>query len=69
MSRTCCTSRFACWLSPVIGLVYAQTGLFSPRASEEERQLWQEQGEAIATDLGAAGPAGETPIASPRPSS
>lgn len=42
---------FACWLSPVIGLIYAQTGLFSPRASEEEQRTWQEQGEAIATDL------------------
>ncbi|MCK2185161.1 Na+/H+ antiporter NhaC [Halomonas getboli] len=44
---------FACWLSPIIGVFYAQTGLFSPKASAEERRHWQEQGEAIATDLGA----------------
>ena len=39
---------FACWLSPVIGIIYAQLGLFSPKATDEERQLWKEQGEAIA---------------------
>ncbi|WP_157014462.1 Na+/H+ antiporter NhaC [Mesorhizobium xinjiangense] len=45
---------FACWLSPVFGLIYAHTGLFSPRASEEERQGWIESGETIAdlTDRG-----------------
>lgn len=59
---------FACWLSPVIGLIYAQTGLFSPRATEEERRLWAEQGEAIATDLGAAGSAGDVTTATPQPS-
>ncbi len=59
----------ACWLSPVIGLLYAQFGLFSPRATEEERQLWQEQEEAIATDLGAAGQADEAPALSLSPSS
>ncbi len=32
---------FACWLSPVIGIVYAWTGLFSPRASEAEQQDWK----------------------------
>lgn len=42
---------FACWVSPVIGLIYAQTGLFSPRASEEEQRTWKEQGEAVATNL------------------
>lgn len=41
---------FACWLSPVIGIIYAQLGLFSPRATDAERQLWKEQGEAIATE-------------------
>lgn len=47
---------FACWMSPVIGILYAQLGLFSPKASEEERELWASQNEAIATtdDLGAA---------------
>ncbi|MEN2977622.1 Na+/H+ antiporter NhaC (plasmid) [Tistrella bauzanensis] len=39
---------FACWLSPVIGILYAQLGLFSPRATEAERQRWKDQGEAIA---------------------
>ncbi len=39
---------FACWLSPVIGLVYAYTGLFSPRASEAEIQGWHDSGETIA---------------------
>lgn len=38
----------ACWLSPVIGIFYAQTGLFSPKASDEERARWKESGEAIA---------------------
>lgn len=38
----------ACWLSPVIGIFYAQTGLFSPKATDEERLHWQETGEAIA---------------------
>ncbi|UYG07634.1 Na+/H+ antiporter NhaC [Halomonas sp. M4R1S46] len=53
---------FACWLSPVIGLIYAQTGLFSPRASEAERELWQAQDEAIASRdaLGAAAEATTT---------
>ncbi|RTR04513.1 hypothetical protein EKG36_09385, partial [Halomonas nitroreducens] len=47
---------FACWLSPVIGILYAQFGLFSPKASEAERKLWQAQDEAIASleALGAA---------------
>lgn len=47
---------FACWLSPVIGILYAQFGLFSPKANEAERELWQAQNEAIASseDLGAA---------------
>ncbi len=53
----------------MIGLIYAQTGLFSPRASEAERELWQAQDEAIATDLGAAGAAGVTPATSPTTSS
>ncbi|WP_111414371.1 Na+/H+ antiporter NhaC [Billgrantia lactosivorans] len=47
---------FACWISPLIGIFYAQFGLFSPKASEAEQRLWQEQQEHIATrqDLGAA---------------
>ena len=39
---------FACWLSPVIGIFYAMTGLFSPKASEEEVQSWADSGEEVA---------------------
>lgn len=42
---------FACWISPLIGIFYAITGLFSPRASEAERASWVEQDEAV-MDLG-----------------
>jgi NhaC family Na+:H+ antiporter len=45
---------FACWLSPVLGVIYANIGVFSPRATEEERHEWKESGEAVA-DLGAQG--------------
>lgn len=38
---------FACWLSPVIGIIYAMTGLFSPKANEEEIRAWQESGEPV----------------------
>jgi NhaC family Na+:H+ antiporter len=38
---------FACWLSPVIGIFYAYTGWFSPKATEQEIQQWQDSGEAI----------------------
>jgi NhaC family Na+:H+ antiporter len=36
---------FACWLSPVIGIFYAWTGLFSPKATEEEMQGWADSNE------------------------
>ena len=39
---------FACWLSPVIGIIYAYTGLFSPRATDAEKQGWIDSGEMIA---------------------
>jgi NhaC family Na+:H+ antiporter len=39
---------FACWLSPVIGIFYAYTGLFSPKATDEEKALWKTSGEEIA---------------------
>ncbi|WP_299360506.1 Na+/H+ antiporter NhaC [uncultured Paracoccus sp.] len=42
---------FACWLSPVLGIFYAITGLFSPRATDEERVTWDEQNEQV-MDLG-----------------
>ncbi|WP_159589470.1 Na+/H+ antiporter NhaC [Chelativorans xinjiangense] len=51
---------FACWLSPVLGIVYAFTGIFSPRATEEEIERWKESGEAIA-DLDAAWVGEEAP--------
>jgi len=41
---------FACWLAPVIGILYAWTGLFSPRASEAELQDWRDNDRAV-TDL------------------
>ncbi|MCZ2721031.1 Na+/H+ antiporter NhaC [Marinomonas sp. 15G1-11] len=36
---------FACWVSPVLGILYAQLGLFSPKASEEELRNWEKMGE------------------------
>jgi NhaC family Na+:H+ antiporter len=37
----------ACWLSPLIGLVYAGTGWFMPAADAEERDRWQTDHEPI----------------------
>ncbi|WP_299557513.1 Na+/H+ antiporter NhaC [uncultured Sulfitobacter sp.] len=39
---------FACWLTPVIGITYAWTGLFSPRASDVELQDWKDSESAVA---------------------
>ncbi|WP_170576374.1 Na+/H+ antiporter NhaC [Ruegeria atlantica] len=39
---------FACWLSPVIGIIYAMTGLFSPKASEDEIRSWEDSSEPVA---------------------
>ncbi len=39
---------FACWTAPLIGIFYAYTGLFSPKATDEERERWESSGEAIA---------------------
>lgn len=39
---------FACWLAPVIGVFYAVTGLFSPKATEEEIKQWHDSNEPIA---------------------
>ncbi|QUJ77739.1 Na+/H+ antiporter NhaC [Sulfitobacter albidus] len=36
---------FACWTAPVIGIFYAWTGLFSPKATEEEQAKWDADGE------------------------
>jgi NhaC family Na+:H+ antiporter len=38
---------FACWVSPLLGIAYANLGWFSPRASEAECQAWQDSGELI----------------------
>jgi len=38
---------FACWLAPVFGIIYALTGLFSPKATEKEMAGWESSGEAI----------------------
>ncbi|PWR04530.1 Na+/H+ antiporter NhaC [Meridianimarinicoccus roseus] len=45
---------FACWITPIIGIVYAWTGLFSPRASEAEIADWRAQDRAI-LDMSAHG--------------
>jgi NhaC family Na+:H+ antiporter len=39
---------FACWTAPLIGIFYAYTGLFSPKASDKEKANWKSSGEAIA---------------------
>lgn len=39
---------FACWTAPLIGIFYAYTGLFSPKATDEEKERWESSGEAIA---------------------
>jgi NhaC family Na+:H+ antiporter len=39
---------FACWTAPLIGIFYAYTGLFSPKATDEEREGWESSCEAIA---------------------
>lgn len=38
---------FACWTAPVIGMFYAVTGLFSPRASDADRAAWQKSNEDV----------------------
>jgi NhaC family Na+:H+ antiporter len=38
---------FACWLAPIIGIFYALTGWFSPKATEEEKAEWESSGETI----------------------
>ncbi|MCG8637427.1 MAG: hypothetical protein MI863_26595, partial [Desulfobacterales bacterium] len=38
---------FACWLSPVIGLVWALTGKFVPKATKEEKEGWVENQDTI----------------------
>lgn len=38
---------FACWMSPVIGILYGYLGWFTPRASEAEKARWRDRGEEI----------------------
>ncbi len=38
---------FACWLSPLIGLIWAATGKFVPKASQEEKKTWVENEDTI----------------------
>ncbi|MFN4129489.1 MAG: Na+/H+ antiporter NhaC family protein, partial [Paracoccaceae bacterium] len=38
---------FACWTAPLIGIFYAVTGLFSPRATDAERATWEKSHEDI----------------------
>ena len=38
---------FACWLSPLIGISYAVSGVFSPKATADERDQWASQGEDV----------------------
>ena len=37
----------ACWTAPLIGIFYAVTGLFSPRATDAERALWEKSDEDV----------------------
>jgi NhaC family Na+:H+ antiporter len=39
---------FACWLAPCIGIFYATTGLFSPKATKAEMRGWRKNEEEIA---------------------
>jgi NhaC family Na+:H+ antiporter len=54
---------FACWLTPVIGIIFAWTGLFSPRVSAAELQDWQTNDRSIAdmTEYGYPDPFESTP--------
>ena len=38
----------AFWISPLIGIFYAMTGLFSPKASDQEIAEWEDNGEPVA---------------------
>ncbi|QBX33344.1 Na+/H+ antiporter NhaC [Paracoccus liaowanqingii] len=51
---------FACWTAPLIGILYAVTGWFSPRATDTERGEWDRQDEDV-LDLGDHALGGDTP--------
>jgi len=38
---------FACWTAPLIGIFYAFTGLFSPKATDKEKERWKSSNEAV----------------------
>ena len=42
---------FACWLSPVIGIIYAQTGWFSKRTEDQETSLNTDAENSVATQI------------------
>ena len=39
---------FACWTAPVIGILYAYLDWFSPKATDEERERWDDENADIA---------------------
>ncbi|SFJ59839.1 Na+/H+ antiporter NhaC [Jannaschia pohangensis] len=39
---------FACWMTPVIGILFAWTGLFSPYASDAEIKDWKDHNRSVA---------------------
>ncbi|MCG8617749.1 MAG: hypothetical protein MI802_16155, partial [Desulfobacterales bacterium] len=41
---------FACWLSPVIGLIWALTGKCVPKATEAEKKDWIDNQDAVMLD-------------------
>lgn len=62
---------FACWLSPLIGILYAWTGLFQVPAGDDERADWAENDRSI-TDMSEFGyeyPGAEGASAVARPAS
>ena len=38
---------FACWISPLLDLLWAATGFFVPKATDEEKQRWKDLNETI----------------------
>ena len=38
---------FACWISPLLDILYAATGWFVPKATDEEKQRWKDLNEPI----------------------
>ncbi|WP_319522437.1 Na+/H+ antiporter NhaC [uncultured Desulfosarcina sp.] len=39
---------FACWISPLLDIIWAATGFFVPKASKDEQQRWKNLNETIA---------------------